>query len=166
MSALAVVHDIPGRLRLRFPAGVSADGAREALGAEPGVQTCVWSPRTRSLLVLYDRDRTSGSTIVEAVARFTGLGAAMPTARGTATIEAEPGGTLALGVREMFGDFDERLQRTTRGLIGLRGVLPAALAGWALTELIRGRAAPLAWSSALWYAHGLFRDYQLPGPRD
>ena len=26
----------------------------------------------------------------------------------------------------------------------------------------RGRAAPLSWSSALWYAHGLFRDYNLP----
>jgi hypothetical protein len=22
--------------------------------------------------------------------------------------------------------------------------------------------APLAWSTALWYAHGLFRDYSLP----
>ena len=33
---------------------------------------------------------------------------------------------------------------------------------WAARELLRGRTAPLAWSSALWYAHGLFRDYALP----
>jgi hypothetical protein len=166
MSVLSVVHDIPGRLRLRLPPGANADGAREALGAESGVQACEWSPRTRSLLVRYDRDRTSVSTIVDAVARVTGLDASMPPGGGSATTDAEPGGRLTLGVRDMFSDLDQRVQRTTRGLIGLRGVLPTALAVWALTEIIRGRAAPLAWSSALWYAHGLFRDYQLPTPGD
>jgi hypothetical protein len=166
MSTASVVHDIPGRLRLRLPPGANADGARQALGAESGVQACEWSPRTRSLLVLYDRDRTSGSTIVDAVARVTGLDASMPPGGDTATTEVAPAGTLTLGVRDMFSDLDQRIQRTTRGLIGLRGVLPTALAAWALTEIIRGRAAPLAWSSALWYAHGLFRDYQLPTPED
>ena len=28
--------------------------------------------------------------------------------------------------------------------------------------LLRGRTGPIAWSTALWYAHGLFRDYALP----
>ena len=38
--------------------------------------------------------------------------------------------------------------------------------GWALIEVVRGRTGPLAWSTALWYAHGLYRDYSLPPTRD
>ena len=66
----------------------------------------------------------------------------------------------------MLGEVDQRVQRTTRGLVGLGTLLPVVLATWALAEVVRGRAAPLSWSSALWYAHGLFRDYQVPAARD
>ena len=65
-------------------------------------------------------------------------------------------------MRQLFGEVDERVQHATRGLVGLSGLLPVALTAWALAEVVRGRAAPLAWTSALWYAHGLFRDYQVP----
>ncbi len=57
---------------------------------------------------------------------------------------------------------DRRVRRATRDMIGLGGVVPAALAIWAVRELMLGRTAPLAWSTALWYAHGLFRDYNTP----
>jgi hypothetical protein len=44
--------------------------------------------------------------------------------------------------------------------------VPLALTIWAGREILRGHAAPLAWSSALWYAHGLFRDYSVPSRED
>ena len=166
---MQVVHDIPGRLRLRLPARGPIEGLQAAVAAGPGVVSATWSPRTRSLLVLYDPEHSDRGAITGAVARVTGLEApARHAGNGDVTAPAppEPGATLALGVRQMFGELDQRLQRASRGLVGLGSLFPVALTVWALTEVVRGRAAPLAWSSALWYAHGLFRDYQLPVPRD
>ena len=54
----------------------------------------------------------------------------------------------------------------TRGAVGLGGLVPSALILWAVAEVVRGRVRPLAWSSALWYAYGLFRDYVVETPRD
>src|SRR2546423_15464524 len=77
MSALRVTHDIPGRLRLRVPVGVSVEGLIDAVAAQPGVQACTWSPRTRSLLVVYRPDSASAAGILETVARHTSLTVAL-----------------------------------------------------------------------------------------
>jgi hypothetical protein len=168
MNAMHVAHDIPGRLRLRLGPGAPTDGLLAAMAAEPGVTGCTWSARTRSLLVLYDPQHGDRTALVEAVARLTGLELPAESSNGSAATadRAEPGALLASGVRETLGEVDQRVQRATRGLVGLGTLLPIALTTWALTEVVRGRAAPLAWSSALWYAHGLFRDYQVPAARD
>lgn len=52
MSELLIVHDIPGRLRLRLPPTAAADGLPAAMLERAGVTDCTWSPRTRSLLLL------------------------------------------------------------------------------------------------------------------
>ncbi len=115
--------------------------------------------------MLYGPETGRRETIVAAITDASGLDVAA--SNGTpASAPGEPGATLMLGVRRLFGEVDQRVQRATRGLVGLGGLFPVALTAWALTEVVRGRAAPLAWSSALWYAHGLFRDYQVPAPRD
>jgi copper chaperone CopZ len=165
MTTIVVAHDIPGRLRVRLPAGADTGSLHAALSTTPGVQSVTWSPRTRSVLVLYDPEQTSRERIVEALEQVSGVEVA-PAAETPSAVTSEPGGTLALGVRQLFGEMDQRVQRATRGLVGLGGLFPVALTAWALTEVVRGRAAPLAWSSALWYAHGLFRDYQVPAPRN
>jgi hypothetical protein len=69
-------------------------------------------------------------------------------------------------VREIVGEVDQRVQRTTRGLVGLSTLMPLMLATWGISQVVRGRATPLSWSSALWYAHGLTRDYHVPAPPD
>ena len=168
MNALHIAHDIPGRLRLRLPPGASTDGLTATISAVPGVIHCTWSARTRSLLVSYDPQQGDRTAIVEAVARSTGLDRPAESGNGAASAphRAEAGALLVSGVREIFGEVDQRIRRTTRGLVGLGTLLPVALAPWALAEMVRGRAAPLAWSSALWYAHGLFRDYQMPATQD
>ena len=163
MSAVQLAHDIPGRLRVRLPASAAVDAVQAAVGAVPGVRSTTWSPRTRSILVLYEPEAGARDAIVEAIADASGLDAP-PTASMPAPVE--PGAAVALGVRQIFGEVDQRVQGATRGLVGLGGLVPVALTAWALAEVVRGRAAPLAWSSALWYAHGLFRDYQVPASRD
>jgi hypothetical protein len=166
MISALVVHDIPGRLRLRLPPGAATEGLHGAVTAVPGVRACAWSPRTRSLLVVYDPEQTDREAIAEAVAHAGGLNVALAPDTRPAMPAADSGGPLALGVRRLFGEVDQRVQRASRGLVGLGGLFPVALTAWALTEVVRGRAAPLAWSSALWYAHGLFRDYQVPATRE
>ena len=168
MTALRVAHDIPGRLRLRLAAHAPTEGLTAAISAEPGVVSCTWSARTRSLLVLYDPQHGDRTAIVEAVARLTGLDQPVESGNGSAATpdRSEPGALLISGVREVVGEVDQRVQRTTRGLFGLGTLLPVALVTWSIAQVVRGRATPLSWTSALWYAHGLVRDYQVPTPQD
>ena len=70
--------------------------------------------------------------------------------------------TLGTAVAGAAGEIDRRLRAVTRDAVGLGSLVPVALTVWAARELLLGRAAPLAWSTALWYAHGLFRDYNTP----
>jgi hypothetical protein len=56
--------------------------------------------------------------------------------------------------------------RGSGGLLTLGALIPLALTAWAAREVLRGRTGPLAWSTALWYAHGLFRDYNVSAPGD
>jgi hypothetical protein len=153
---IQVVHDIPGRLRLRLPRSAATEGLQDAVATEPGVTRCSWSRRTHSMLVLYEPESATPAALVDAVARRTGLG------RSVALDTIGRSGEQTGAVREVFTELDRRVRGVTRGRAGLGSLVPAALTIWAVAEIMRGRAAPLAWSSALWYAHGLFRDYNLP----
>jgi hypothetical protein len=167
MSELLIVHDIPGRLRLRLPPTAAADGLPAAMLERAGVTGCTWSPRTRSLLLLYRPEAVDTGALTAAVARHTGAEGAIGGHRvESEATSGEPGAALAAGLRGAVQVLDDRVQRASRGSVGLGALLPLALIGWALTEVVRGRTGPLAWSTALWYAHGLYRDYSLPSPRD
>ncbi len=153
------VHNIPGRLRLRLPPlreSVQPSAAVEGLA---GVRRWAWSPRTRGLLVVYDPGSISADAIIEAVRNHVGL----PVASLSAPLPGPPAGAaLAAAVTGVASELDGRVRYLSGGLLGLGGLFPLALALWAVRELAIGRAAPLVWSSALWYAHGLFRDYNTP----
>lgn len=165
MSELRVVHSSPGRLRVRIPPAVPAEDLAAAVLQEDGVVGSRWSARTRSLLVLYRPAAAAADTLTDTVARLTGT-RREPGSNVRAPISVEPGPTLPGGLRDAARLVDQRVQQTTRGALGLAGLVPAALIGWALVEVVRGRTGPLAWSTALWYAHGLYRDYSLPPTRD
>lgn len=160
--ALAVVHQLPGRLRIELPADARTDGLPAAVTALPGVIAASWSPTTRRLLVRYDPDAIEAAAVLDAVAAH--AGATVPEAVDAAPAAASADGrpTLATTVTALFGDVNERVSRLTGGALTLGALVPAALTLWAAREIIRGRTAPLVWSSALWYAHGLFRDYNVP----
>lgn len=155
-AALAIVHSLQGRLRLRLAATAETAGLVEAIRALPGVTACTWSPRTHGLLVHYLAEEITPAEIVEAVVTHTGMEAPAPV--GDLAIRDEP---LATTIASAVGSLDARVARATRGRLDLGVLVPLALTAWALRELLRPRVAPLSWSSALWYAHGLFRDYAL-----
>jgi len=158
--ALTVVHALPGRVRLRLPATADDEGLTQAVSALDGVIGCTWSPRTRSLLVRYEPRVIEAATIADEVADHAGIDAPALPSNGHA--ESPP---LKLVVPALFAQANQRVAAATRGTLDIASSIPLLLVGWAALELVRGRTAPLAWSSALWYAHGLFRDYNLPDSR-
>jgi hypothetical protein len=160
---MRIVHHIPGRLRLRVPVSIDGPALTEVLERLPGVHGCAWSERTRSLLVLYEPESATADTVLDALGEHGPVAPPPPTS--AEATPAAPGAPLARAVSDGFGQLDERVRRATRGVVGLGGLVPIALTLWAVRELALGRAAPLAWSSALWYAHGLFRDYNAPPSR-
>lgn len=155
-----VVHDIPGRLRVRLPASADGASAAERVRGLAGVEHCAWSPRTEGLLTVYGPP-ASADTIIQAVRDATGLDADADAVNPSdAAPDARP--SLGTAVAGAAGEIDRRLRAATRDAIGLGSLVPVALTVWAARELLLGRAGPLAWSTALWYAHGLFRDYNTP----
>ena len=165
MARLGVLHDIPGRLRVALPDRVDPASVLESLRELNGVTFTRWSPRTRSLVVLYDPAATTPHALRETidanVEEPEPIGAADEASQ---SMPAErPAVRLAAAIRQATGELDAGITSATGGWLDLKLLLPLALLGWAARELIRGQVAPLAWSSALWYAHGLFRDYNVPG---
>ena len=165
-SALRVVHATSGRLRMRGPARVLNEQLADSVRNLAGVKACRYSPQARSLLVLFEPPTITARSIVEAAARHAGIDdgevvglAHEPDGR---AFDGNGHSAFAAGMAEAFGAVDQQVRRATRGMTGLGALLPIALTLWAMREIALGRAAPLAWSSALWYAHGLFRDYNSP----
>lgn len=158
---MSVVHQVRGRLRVRVPATARVDGLVEAVLALPGVRAASWSPRTRGLLVLHDE--ADATAVLDTIARHAGI-EPLDTRPSAGANGTQP--TLAAATSGVVGQIDARVSRATRGLLTLGSLVPLALTVWAGREILRGRTAPLAWSSALWYAHGLFRDYTMAAPEE
>jgi hypothetical protein len=157
VAGVVVLHEMPGRLRLRLPPHVEGARLEAALVKEPGVEACAWRPLTRSLLVRYRPGATTSAALRGVAAVHAG-----PEATGTAPPRGprlRARSPLARAIREAFTELDAGVARASRGTIDLGLLLPLGLAAWGAREIVRGQAGPLAWSAALWYAHGLFRHY-------
>jgi Heavy metal associated domain 2 len=158
-GTLSIVHDVPGRLRLRVPGRQGPERLDEALRGLPGVMDFTWSARTRGLLVRYRPEVTSRDAIIASVTERLDLAPA----GGDGRPNASPGpvSPIAPATIRLFGEFDSSLRRLSGGTLDLRTLVPLVLVLWAVREIARGNAGPLPWSTALWCAHGLFRDYNL-----
>jgi len=107
-------------------------------------------------LIRYDTSVLTPAEIARAVAEHTDLDEPIPSGD---TRGEGASGPIASAIVETFSGFDERVARRTRGRLDLRIVVPIALVLWAGRQLLRGPVTSLSWTSALWYAHGLFREY-------
>jgi hypothetical protein len=147
---------MPGRLRVRVPPELDLPRLAEAMRGEPGVVGVTWSPRTRSLLLL-----SEGATdLRDALARHSGRATLSDPPRVPTGMRAQqPGEIAAAAVKNGVEELSSKVRHATHGLMGLSGLLSMALVTWSVSQIVRGRANPLSWTSALWYSHGLFRDY-------
>jgi len=125
----------------------------------PGVVSCRWSPRTRSLLTIYRPAEIEAEAIVDAIVEQAGVDLA-PVPDASAT--PGNGSPVAAALVQTVSGMDRRLGRASGGVFTLGVLLPLALTLWAIRDLTRGPRS-LPWSTALWYAHGLFRDYNIHG---
>jgi len=153
-AALAVAHAMPGRIRLRLPVPAQTSDLVEVVSATAGVTDCAWNERTRGLLVHYRPEETTSGAIIEAIVAHAGVAA--PDHDGAADGAQTP---VAEVITSTVTQLNGRVVRATGGRLDLGVLVPLALGAWAFRQVLRPQAAPLSWSSALWYAHGLFRDY-------
>jgi hypothetical protein len=130
-------------------------GLEDAVARLAGVRSVTWQPRTRGLLVLYDPGAVEPAALVDAVAEH----ADVDVADEPSASDRYPPLTALLA--RPVATLNQRLHHASRGRADLRGLAPVLLVAWAAAELLRGRGTALSWSSALWYAHGLFRDYSI-----
>jgi Heavy metal associated domain 2 len=158
--ALGIVHDIPGRLRLRLPPGAGSTGLTDVLNQMPGAQSTVWSPRTRSLLIHYDPGVLTAADIARAVAEHVDL--TLPSDDALAGEAAGDRAPVVTALSGALGTINAGVTRRTGGRVDLPLLLSVGLLFWAARQLLRGPVTALSWTSALWYAHGLFRDYHGP----
>ena len=157
--AIRIVHDIPGRLRLRLPPGASTVGLQDVIDGLNGALTSVWSPRTRSLLIRYDAEVLTPAEIARAVAEHADLD--LPTSSDDSPAE-DGRSPVAAAIVDTFNGVNERVARRTRGRLDLSMLVSVGLVLWAGRQILRGPVTSLSWTSALWYAHGIFRDYAAP----
>lgn len=157
--AIRIVHDLPGRLRLRLPPSADTTGLQGVIDGLPGAQSSVWSPRTRSLLIHYDAGVLTPAEITRAVAEHADVDPPTSSADSRAGEGRSP---VAAAIVETFNGANERVTRRTRGRLDLGMLVSVGLVIWAGRQLLRGPVTGLSWTSALWYAHGLFRDYTAP----
>ena len=155
-GAMRIAHDIPGRLRVRLPPGTTADGLTEALERLNGVHSSVWSPRTRSVLVRYDPRVVTAAEITRTIAAETDLEEPASSSGSRPEGDRAP---VAATVIDAFSALNERVGRSTRGRLNLGVLVATGLVLWSARQLMRGPVTSLSWTSALWYAHALFRDY-------
>ena len=159
-EALAILHDIPGRLRVRLPATARITDLEVTVSQLSGVASCRWSPRTRSLLTTYRSGEIEAEAIVDAIVEQADVDTASAP---DAPAIPDNGSPVAAALVKTVTGMDHRLGRVSGGVFTLGVLIPLALALWAMRDLTRGPIRALPWSTALWYAHGLFRDYNLHG---
>src|SRR5262245_52738645 len=99
---LAIMHDIPGRLRVRLPAGARTEGVAEAVARLPGVADTRWSPRTRSLLAVYRAEEITADDLVESIATHADVDLA-PAPAALAKTNGRAPTAVAAAVIETFG---------------------------------------------------------------
>jgi hypothetical protein len=155
-----VEHTLPGRLRLRLPRDADLERLIEALGDRPGVTAVTASPLTGGLLVRFDPERADAEGLLDVVVGDGALERQAPDGG------PPPPATLPAAVSSAVAALDAGVKSATRSNVGLATLVPLGFVLWAAGEIGRGRTRPLAWTSALWYAHAVFRDYNRKTPSD
>lgn len=159
-----IVHQTPGRLRLRLPRelvnGRGAERLHEALAGLAGVQHVRLTPQASSLLVQYDPARVAPEALAATLQR---AGVHLAPATAPAPSAAEP---TALGqlIDRLAGQLNERVDRATGHLLDLRTLLPVGLGALALREVLAGRVQAAPWYVLLWWSFDAYLKLRRRAP--
>jgi hypothetical protein len=159
-----VVHNVPGRLRLRVPSLRDVDWRRaelERLADESDhVEYLATRPAARSLIVEYDPDQASAAEVLSEVSNALGLQVQSYESTGdSATVDSR---RVARRVREVVREANSRVAEATGGA-DLRLLLPGTLFVLSIGALLGARRREMPhWHSMLWYAYNLFNHLNPP----
>ena len=153
--SLEIVHQVPGRIRARCAAlKVDPELAPEierAAGALPGVHAVSVRPAAASVVITYSPEVAARARFDAALRRAMDISAAAVPPIPPLPARAAPGNAL-LAVKRRWLQTDERLRRFTRGAVDLQSLVPWILLAYSVRQLAAGRASPLPWYNALYYA--------------
>src|SRR5262245_11162409 len=128
---LAVVHHIPGRLRLRLPPGVHVPELEREVRAHPGVERFRHSPRARSVVVEYQPTEPTVDALLELVASIAGLDVD-PIDAERAVLSSPLSQTISRAVSTLNAE----IARRTSYHIDMRTLFAMSLLAWAAAQVI------------------------------
>jgi hypothetical protein len=171
-SGPEIVHCVPGRLRLRLEGMRHRDrdevlSAVQKMEADPRIDQVRGDRRTDSALITWD---PSALDIDGAVALLRSAHEALSDVTPpAASRQLERNfSTVAAGVSVAFARADSSVREATRGTLDLRMLVPLALAGLSVRQLVRTgpRIASMPWYGLAYYAFDSFHklhSHALPG---
>jgi len=156
-----VAHAVPGRVRIKLDPRALADeraaSLQRALLALPDVEEIRMTPRTGSIVVVYDQDALDTRGLITRV-RQARLLAIDPPLDDLYGVQQVPLSDTARGIRRTFSEVNGRLSEITNRRWDLRSVVPFALGALALRQLVAnpGIIGTAPWYVLAWYAFDSF----------
>ncbi len=136
---LWIVQDIPGRMRLKFQAGIRRIPDLDAILGIAGVEEVTFSKLTKSLLITYDINAMNSTGLLARLQRI------IPRAKlqKGGTFGADRGGNLLSEfIYGATSGVNRRLNLATKGYVDFTSIFPTLLTAWAAEELIRNPVMP------------------------
>jgi hypothetical protein len=171
---LKVEHSVPGRIRIKIPAGKGnaelLEEIKETFGAIPGIERITVNPTTGSLVLQYDEDRHD---------EFHGdLQQHLPTAHRPPSNEIDEiarkfedeaeflaeHSQVARAVVDFFKDLDVRVKAASGNMIDLKIVLAIGIIGFTVLEVGASAATPV-WVTLVIFSLNHFIEMHPPGAR-
>jgi hypothetical protein len=156
-----VVHDVPGRLRVKLNREeLTEEFSRElraALTAVHGVLDVRSNPRTGSVVIHYDAAELDAGGLID-LARAANLLALEALADDPYAARRVPTSLTAQRIKRTFHEVDVRLSELSSGRWDLRSVVPVAFGALAVRQIIRdfGQLGVAPWYVLAWYAFDSF----------
>lgn len=156
-----VAHTVPGRVRIKLgPHALTDERApqlRGALLALPEIEEVQTTPRTGSIVIIYDPESSDVYRLIVRLREAKVLALDPPT-NDLYAGQRKPMSETAQRIHRTFHGVDMQLSQITKGQWDLRSVMPFALGAFALRQLVAnpGAIGAAPWYVFAWYAFDSF----------
>lgn len=159
-----IVHNTPGRLRLRLPRPALADSAQplpETLAVVPGVQQVRLGLAASSLLVLYDPASVGVAALTEALHQA-GVHVTAEAEIEPAPLAGDGPSAASQAINRVAAQFDARVGRATGNVFDLRTLIPLGIGALAVREILLGRLHAAPWYTLVWWTFDSYLKLRRP----